>query len=91
MKPTREPDGQWSSMQDWINHATRDIGGMNAACYDIKCRRCLIGKDFRIADEENAYPVSYWFGEGGETAKEQKESKRKAEAALRLQYPWRYK
>lgn len=24
----REPDGKWLSFQDWVNHATRDIGGM---------------------------------------------------------------
>jgi len=90
MKPDREPDGKWETFQSWVNYATRDIGGMNAACYDEKGRRCLIGKDFMLADEERAFPVSYWYGEGGQTLAQQRKSKRAAQATLRANFPWRY-
>ena len=89
--PSREPDGEWYSFQNWVNHATRDIGGMNAACYDAKGRRCLIGKDFKLADEEGAFPVRYWYGEGGQTSAQQRKSKKQALATMKLNYPWRYK
>lgn len=88
--PTREPDGEFYSFQHWVNKATSYIGGMNAACYDAKGRRCLIGKDFRIADEENAFPVRFWFGEGGQSKAEQRKSKKAALATMKLNYPWRY-
>lgn len=90
MMPKREPDGQWETHQHWVNYATRDIGGMNAACYDQKGRRCLIGRDFRIADEEGAFPVMFWYGEGGQSKKEQAASKRAAKATLKANFPWRY-
>lgn len=88
--PAREPDGQWSSMQDWINRATRDIGGMNAVCFDAKDRRCQIGRDFQRAKDEDAYPVRFWHGEGEQSPAEQRRSAKRAEEVLRLQYPWRY-
>jgi len=91
MRPDREPDGQFTSMTHWINHATSYIGGMNAACYDAKGRRCRNGGDFRIADEEGAFPVSFWFGEGGESPKQQRASKKAALATMKMNYPWRYK
>lgn len=90
MVPDREPDGQWPTFQHWVNYATRDIGGMNAACYDAKGRRCRIGKDFQLADTEGAFPVSYWYGEGGETKSQQRQSKARAKATLKAQFPWRY-
>jgi hypothetical protein len=81
--PAREPDGQWLTFQQWVNYATRDIGGMNAACYDQKGRRCLIGKDFMTARDDGSFPVMYWHDAGGETPKQQRESKRLAKAALK--------
>lgn len=86
----REPDGKWETFQHWVNYATRDIGGMNAACYDEKGRRCHIGKDFMLADEEGAFPVSYWYGEGGQTLAQQRKSKKAALATLKANFPWRY-
>lgn len=88
--PEREPDGQFDSMQQWINKATSWIGGMNSACYDAKGRRCLRGSDFQRAHDEGAYPVRFWFGEGGESPAQQRKSKAAAKRALKLQYPWRY-
>lgn len=88
--PEREPDGRWATFQHWVNYATRDIGGTNAACYDAKNRRCRIGKDFMLADEEGAFPVSYWHGEGGQTQAEQRKAKKAALATLKMNYPWRY-
>jgi hypothetical protein len=90
MKPDREPDGEWPTHRHWVIYATRDIGGMNAACYDQKGRRCLCGKDFRIADEDGAFPVQYWYGEGGQSKTEQRKSKKKTLAILKASYPWRY-
>lgn len=90
MKPDKKPDGQWNSFQSWVNYATIDIGGMNAACYDAKGRRCRIGADFILADKEGAFPVSYYYGEGGETLAQQRKSKRAAKATLKALYPWRY-
>lgn len=91
MQPQREPDGEWPTFNQWVAHATRDIGGMNAACYDAKGRRCRIGRDFMLADKEGAFPVSYWYGEGGETPAQQRESRKRAKATLKMNYPWRYK
>jgi hypothetical protein len=91
MKPDREPDGEWPTFNQWVQFATRDIGGMNAACYDAKGRRCYIGRDFMLADKEGTFPVSYWYGEGGETPEQQRDSKKRAEATLKANYPWRFK
>lgn len=89
-EPRTQHDGQWDTFQHWVIYATRDIGGMNAACYDAKGRRCRIGKDFMLARDENAFPVKFYYGYGGETPKQQRESKRIAKATLRANFPWRY-
>lgn len=47
--PARAHDGEWQTMQHWINRASRDIGGTNAVCFDAKDRRCFIGSDFQRA------------------------------------------
>lgn len=88
--PDREPDGQFSSMQNWISKATSWIGGENALCVDAKNRICRNGGDFQRAHDESAYPVRFYFGAGGETPEQQKRSQRQARAALKLQYPWRF-
>jgi len=88
--PEREPDGEFTCFETWVNKATQWIGGMNAACYDAKNRRCLIGKDFMLARDEDAFPIRYWFGEGGQSKREQAKSKKTALAALKARYPWRY-
>lgn len=87
--PSRPHDGQWDCFEGWVNHATRDIGGMNAVCFDAKDRRCEIGKDFMLADREGAFPVRYWHGEGQQSAAEQRRCKKLAKKAIDLNHPWR--
>ena len=87
--PDREPDGSFTSMTTWINKATSWIGGMNALCVDAKDRVCRCGGDFQRAHDENAFPVRFYYGAGGETEDEQRKSWQRAKKALKLQYPWR--
>ncbi len=89
--PEREPDGQWENEAQWINRATRDIGGMNALCADSKNRICAIGGDFMRATAEGTYPVRYWYGAGGQNAKEQRASQASARRVDKLNHPWRYR
>lgn len=77
--PDREADGQFSSFQEWVNKATSWIGGTNPLCADAMGRRCRIGADFMRARDEGAYPVRFWYGEGGQSKAEQ----RKCRAAPR--------
>lgn len=89
--PERLHDGEFSSFQDWVNHATSRIGGTNPICADAKDRVCRMGGDMQRAHDEGAFPVRYWFGAGPlKTAAELRKSKRQALAAMKLQYPWRY-
>ena len=37
-----------------------------------------------------AFPVMFWYGEGGQSKKEQREAKKRAKEALKAQFPWRY-
>lgn len=85
--PQREPDGAFANFDDWVTRATRAIGGTNAACFDAKDRRCLCGADFMRARDEGAFPVRYWHGEGGQTAREQARSARLADDALHFYRP----
>lgn len=87
--PDREPDGEWSSEQRWIDHATQDIGGMNALCVDAANRICAIGADFIRATKEGTYPIRYYYGAGGETKAQQRQSVASAKRALQDRYPWR--
>lgn len=88
--PTRESDGQFTSMTNWINKATSWIGGMNALCVDAKDRICRNGGDFQRAENEDAFPIRFYYGAGGETRREQRKSIARAKRVLRMQYPWRY-
>jgi len=89
--PDREPDGRFDCMATWINKATSWIGGENALCVDAKNRICRNGGDFQRAHNEGAFPVRFYYGAGGETAKEQRASQRRARATIKLNYPWRYR
>lgn len=89
--PTREPDGAFTSMQNWISKATSWIGGENALCVDAKDRICRNGGDFQRAHDEGAFPVRFYYGAGGETEKEQRASQRRARATMKMNYPWRYR
>lgn len=88
--PQREPDGEFTSMTNWINKATSWIGGMNALCVDAKDRICRNGGDFQRAHDDGAFPVRFYYGAGGETAKEQRASQKRARDKLKMTYPWRY-
>lgn len=88
--PARAHDGEWQTMQHWINRASRDIGGTNAVCFDAKDRRCFIGSDFQRAHDEGAYPIRYWHGEGEQTPKEQRASAKRSHEIDRFNHPWRY-
>ncbi len=64
MKPqsvTIQPDGQFDSFEQWCNKARSWIGGTGAACFDQKGRLCASGKDFKQAQDEDAFPVVYVF------------------------------
>lgn len=80
--PDRPADGEWDCLQRWINHATRDIGGMNALCVDAANRICACGGDFQRAENEGTYPVRYYFGAGGASITEQR---KEASRARRVQ------
>lgn len=89
--PGREPDGQFHSFENWVCKATSWIGGENALCVDAKDRICRNGGDMQRARDERAFPVRFYYGAGGETPAEHRKSQRTALAAMRLQYPWRFK
>lgn len=88
--PARKHDGEFWSHQNWVNKAVSWIGGTNALCVDAKDRICRNGADMARARDEDAFPVRFWYGEGGQTKAQQRKSKRNAEAAMRMLYPWRY-
>jgi len=90
MLPSKEPDGQFNCYQEWVGKAQSWIGGMNALCLDAKNREIRNGGDMKRAEDEGAFPVRFWFGLGPQTKKQQKQSIKNTEAALRLRYPWRY-
>ena len=90
MIPNREPDGQFHTFETWVNKACSWIGGTNALCADTKERVCRNGADMQRARDEGAFPVRFWYGEGGQTLAEQRKAKRDHEAAMKLLYPWRY-
>lgn len=55
----------FSSQADWINHAPtrfRQCGlHLNETiCLDAKGRICISGKQFRIAEEQQTYPVDVY-------------------------------
>ena len=87
--PSRQPDGEFWCFTTWVNKATSWIGGMNALCLDAKDRRCRNGADMMRARDESAFPVRFWYGEGGETPAQQRRSQRLTRRAINLHYPWR--
>lgn len=58
---------EFTSQQDWINRAQRawkQIGlsaDYHTICVDATGRICRIGRDFRIASEDDAYPISVYL------------------------------
>jgi hypothetical protein len=86
--PARPADGEFTSFQHWVNSATSWIGGTNAFCADALGRRCRIGADFMRARDEGAFPVRFWFGEGGQSAGQQR---RCARATRRIIGDFKYR
>lgn len=84
--PATPPDGEFSSFQRWVNHATSWIGGENALCVDTKDRICRNGGDFMRARDEGAFPVRYYFGHGEQTPREQAKNARLARMALKRRF-----
>ena len=87
--PPDDPDGEFDQFTTWVNKATSWIGGMNALCVDAKDRICRCGADFQRAKDEGAFPVRFYFGAGGESEQENRQSRRRANATLKVLYPWR--
>lgn len=88
--PDREPDGEFSCFQTWVNKAPSWIGGTNPLCADAKNRICKNGGDMKRAEKEGAFPVRFWYGEGDLTPKQQRKAKRNHESTMRMLYPWRF-
>jgi hypothetical protein len=88
--PDREADGEFWSFQTWVNKACSWIGGTNPLCVDAFGRRCSCGADFMLADSQGAFPVRFWYGEGGQSPAEQRRSKAAHKRAMKLHYPWRF-
>jgi hypothetical protein len=63
--PQREADGEFATFQEWVRRAASRIGGTDALCADAKGRICRIGHDMMRARDEGAFPVRFWYGEGG--------------------------
>ena len=56
---------QWDSRQVWVNHASRNFRDAGVRGGDVICvasdgRVCNLGIDFRLAEEEVAYPVTVY-------------------------------
>lgn len=69
--PAAEPDGEFRDFNCWVHHATSWIGGRNALCADAQGRICSMGMHFMRARDENTFPVRFWYGEGGKSARDQ--------------------
>jgi hypothetical protein len=80
--PEREPDGEFRTFEQWVNKAASWIGGTNPLCADAKGRVCRIGADMMRARDEGAFPVRFWFGEGGQSGAEQRRSRRATRKAI---------
>jgi hypothetical protein len=76
--PSREPDGEFPTFVHWVNKATSWIGGTNALCVDAKDRVCHNGGDMMRARDEDAFPVRFYHGEGGQSVSEQARNARLA-------------
>jgi hypothetical protein len=61
--------GEFRSHADWVSFAQSRLTGVRgsvgeevkAICVDAFGRRCNVGADFRRAQEENAFPVRYFW------------------------------
>lgn len=53
--------GEFTSFQHWVNKAASWIGGRYAVCADAKGRICGLGYHFKIAEEQGAFPVKFYF------------------------------
>lgn len=62
--------GQFDTFSDWVNHASRALTDgpldsfgepLQAICIDAKGRRCIAGKCFMRARDEDAFPIRYFW------------------------------
>lgn len=61
--------GQFDTFDDWVNHASRALTGvqdsngqpLSSVCIDAKGRRCVNGRDFMTARDDGAFPVRYFW------------------------------
>lgn len=56
--------GEFKSFADWCNRAQDALKSPShrpAVCIDAKGRRCAIGKDFMLAQDDDAFPVRYFW------------------------------
>lgn len=62
--------GEFRDHADWVSFATTRLTGtydklmgdeLRAICVDAKGRRCTMGGHFKRAQEENAFPVRYFW------------------------------
>ena len=86
VRPQSPHDGEFRSFGEWVDFATRWIGGTNALCIDAKDRVCRCGADFMRARDEGAFPVSFYHGFGPQTPAQQRKSAKLAERKMRS--PW---
>jgi hypothetical protein len=84
--PDRPADGEFRDFEDWVNTATRKIGGMNPLCADAQDRVCTMGLHFMRARDEGSFPVRFWFNAGGQSARQQDRDADRADALL---HPYR--
>lgn len=55
--------GEFKTFEDWVRTAQRILAGYSAVCVDTLGRRCLIGRDFMRARDEQTFPLRYgWAG-----------------------------
>lgn len=52
--------GQFDSFSKWVSRAS-EVLDHRAICVDVLGRRCVIGKDFMRARDENAFPIRYFW------------------------------
>ena len=61
--PEGESDGEFNSHNTWVHKAASWIGWTGAKCFDAKDRPCRNGGDMKRAQDENAFPVRWYWPE----------------------------
>lgn len=61
--PEGEADGEFASHTTWVNKAASWIGYTGAKCFDKLDRPCRNGGDMKRANDEDAFPVRWYWPE----------------------------